>query len=186
MIDFSPDGLARNMARTMLRENTQRLNDAVQSTHELLGDQWDKQQFGSAVIKLHPFAEDKKQVSQVVLYRGDDPESFKPLASRDWQGNQVEYDAGTLQVVRPLQGQPTDDRDDLYYLNEEGFAYERLRYDQGTDRVYFLTSSGQERELNTVRPPFGYSVEHSITAVSRVRGVLAGVATRESSVEFAS
>lgn len=184
MIDLSPDGLARNTARAVLREKTQLLKDAIEATHDLLGDQWDKQRFGSAVIKLYPFAGDDKSVSQVVLYRGKDEAKYGSLVGRDWQGNQVECDAGAVQVVRPIHGQPTDGRDDLYYLNEEGFAYERLRYEPATDEVYFMTSSGDERELKLVRPPFTYNVIHPANVIDRVRGVLGSIATEGASVEF--
>ena len=181
MIDLSPEGLARNTARRMLGEHTQHLSDAIQDTHELLGDKWDKRRFGVAVI-THGFPEADSPFLQMGLHCGDESGLPGLLVSKDWQGNALKYDGNELQVIRPTA--LTDDRDDLYYLDEEARARERLRYEPGTNGVYFLTGSGEERELGSVMPPFGYHVEHSVDVMTRVRGALGGIATSESSVKF--
>lgn len=181
MIDLSPEGLARNTARRMLSEHTQLLSNAIQDTHEILGNKWDKQRFGVAVI-THGLPETDSPFLRLGLRCGDERSLPGLLVSNDWQGNKLKYDGNELWVVRP--SALTDDRDDLYYLDEEARAHERLRYEPDTNSVYFLTGSGKERELGSIMPPFGYHVEHSVNVMTRVRGALGGIATSESSVKF--
>lgn len=181
MIDLSPEGLARNTARRMLSEHTQHLSDAVRNTHEVLGDKWDKRRFGVAVI-THGLPDTNNPFVRIGLHCGDERSLPGLLVSNDWQRNQLKYDGNELRVIRPTA--LTDDRDDLYYLDEEARAHERLRYEPGTNEVHFLTGSGEERELGLVMPPFGYHVEHSVDVMTRVRGALGGIATSESSVKF--
>lgn len=180
MIDLSPEGLARNTARRMLGEHTQLLSDAIQDTHGILGKAWDKRRFGVAVI-THGLPEVDSPFLQMGLHCGDESGLPGLLVSKDWQGNALKYDGNELQVIRPTA--LTDDRD-LYYLDEEARAHERLRYESDTNEVHFLTGSGEERELGLVMPPFGYHVEHSVDVMTRVRGALGGIATSESSVKF--